>query len=350
MATEYLLTRGADTLRVVLADSELIVGEGEHAIVQSFDDHAAARAHLDYMISRRRRAGYATTSRDIGPLDGAEGGAPEDQFEFERGRLKVVFTDDAGLQARCEALTAAAGSRQAVCLQLICDLVSPGELLSTALSRRTLPAVRRLIFDTPFQTVTRQRDQSPGDLAAIFAALPNLEDAFLTGDIELRPVTHPRLRALYLLGDPLPPASLAGLRDSHLPALERLALCLSRDDEPASGLAVAASLRALQAPHLTHIDISGADDLVALLEALCAQGIPDHWSTLSLQGIVHDEDALLAALEASVDALAGLDRLALPLSDDLSLGAAERASALIPCIIDREELPDLLLPSVYEDW
>src|SRR5690606_15346446 len=113
---------------------------------------------------------------------------------------------------------------------------------------------------------------------------------------------------------------------------------------------IAHVLRALRAPRLTYLDISGSDDLVALLEALCAQGLPEQWSTVSLQGIVHDEDALLAALEAGAEALAGLDRLALPLSDYLSLEAAERASALLPCLIDREELPDLLLPAVYEDW
>lgn len=351
MATEHILTRGHDRIRVVHHLCDLITGEGEHAIVQSFDDEAAARSHLDYVLMRRRRDGYTLTSREVDEA-GLDGGTSDQLFEWEpaHARLKCVFTDEAGVSARCEGLPAAASAREAVCLHFVCDPVSPGRALSSALERRPLPTVRRLIFDTPFQTVTRQRDNSPGRLDLVLTALPALERAFVTGAAELRRVGHSRLRALHLLGDPFPAASLAGLGDSDFPVLEQLVLCLARDDEPAPADQVAAVLHKLRAPGLRWLDVSGADDLVALVDALFARPLPARWSTVSLDGILRDEDDLLTVLADHADALRRLDHLALRLHDDLSEEAADRARELVPNLVDREQLPDLLQPAVYEDW
>ncbi|MFY0535254.1 hypothetical protein [Nannocystis pusilla] len=58
----------------------------------------------------------------------------------------------------------------------------------------------------------------------------------------------------------------------------------------------------------------------------------------------------MAALAAHAGVLGRLERLALPLVDDLSEDAAAWAVELLPRLVDRDELPDRLLPGVYEDW
>ncbi|PCC67488.1 hypothetical protein SAMN02745121_02124 [Nannocystis exedens] len=350
MATEHILTRGSDTIRIVHDGCDLVTGEGEHSVTQTFDDDAEARSHLDYVLGRLRRNGYGVTSRRL-VQEQAQRDVHDGLFEWdgEHHRLRCVFTDDAGVRTRCEVLPDVAAARAAVGLHVVCDPASPGNALAVALAERPLAKVRRFVFDAPFQTVTRQRDNSPGRLDLLLQGLPALESAYVTGAVELRGCRHPRLKHLHLLGDPLPAGALAGLGDSDLPALERLVLCLSRDDEPASTSDVVRALRRLRAPALRQVYLSGSDDLVALLDELCAA--PLHpWTVLSVEGVLRDEDDLLDVLQARADVLGRLGRLALPLVDDLSDDAAERVVELLPRVIDRDELPDQLLPSVYEEW
>lgn len=351
MATEHLLTRGLDTIRIVHDDCDLVTGEGEHAVTQTFDDADGARSHLEYVLKRMRRDGYGLTSRPISLEDGQRDIA-DGLFEWdpERRRLKCVFVEDDGVRVRCELLAAVADARGAAGLHFVCDHAIPGPALSAALAGRPLPQIRSFIFDTPFQTITRQYANTPGRLDLVFHGLPALESAYVTGAPELRRCGHARLKHLHLLGDPLPPATLAGLGDSDFPALERLVLCLSRDAEPAPAADVVRALRGLRAPALRHVYLSGSDDLVALIDALCERPLPASWTVLSLEGVLRDEDDLLAVLEAHAPVLGRLQRLALPLADDLSDDAADRVLALLPAVVDRDELPDQLLPSVYEDW
>lgn len=350
MATEHILTRGYDTIRIVHDGCDIVTGEGEHAVTQTFDDDDDARSHLEYVLRRMRRDGYGVATRTIVLEDPARD-VHDGLFEWdgEHHRLRCVFADDDGVRVRCEALAAVAGAREAVGLHFVCDPAIPGPALSAALAQ-PLPKIRSFIFDNPFQTITRQYANSPGRLDQVLQALPALESAYVTGAAELQPCRHLRLKHLHLLGDPLSPAALAGLAGCDFPALERLVLCLSRDAEPAPVAAVVRALRGLRAPSLHHIYISGSDDLVALVDELCDRELPAPWTILSLEGILRDEDDLLAVLEARAASLGRLGRLALPLVDDLSDDAAERALALVPRLIDRDELPDQLLPSVYEEW
>ncbi|MDC0715381.1 hypothetical protein [Nannocystis bainbridge] len=351
MATEHLLTRGYDTIRIVHDGCDLVTGEGEDSVVQSFDDDLEARSHLDYVLKRMRREGYAVNSKHV-VLDQGQRDAGEGLFEWdaEHHRLRCVFTDDHGVRVRCKVLAQAVDARSAVSLHVVCDPANPGDELTDALSEQPLPRVRSFIFDAPFQTITRQRDNSPGRLDHILRSLPALESAYVAGAPELESCHHARLKHLHLLGDPLPAEVLDGLAGCEFPALERLVLCLSRDDEPAPVEDIVLALRALRAPALQHVYLSGSDDLVALLDALGAAPLPPSWTILSVEGVLRDEDDLIEVLRARADVFGRLGRLALPLVDDLSDEAATRAAELVPRVLDCDELPDQVLPSVYEEW
>ena len=47
------------------------------------------------------------------------------------------------------------------------------------------------IFDTPFQSDTRQRLNACGDLALVLGAFPSLTRMFYTGTVALSPTAHP---------------------------------------------------------------------------------------------------------------------------------------------------------------
>ncbi|MFY0541740.1 hypothetical protein [Nannocystis pusilla] len=67
MATEHILTRGSDTIRIVHDGCDLVTGEGENSVTQTFDDDAEARSHLDYVLRRLQRTGYGVSSRRFAP-------------------------------------------------------------------------------------------------------------------------------------------------------------------------------------------------------------------------------------------------------------------------------------------
>ena len=359
MATAYIIKHRYDALRVILSGSKLITGVGEDAVVQSFASTRAAREHLDLVLSRRRREGYAIEERELEDADEeilAHADVQPDPlagcvaWDAEQRRLKITFKGQAVPAGRCEAVVERAVQQQPVSLQVICDLASPGAALSAALAQVPLASVHHFIFDTYFQTVTRQRSNSPGDLGELFTALPNLERAFLTGALVLTPVTVPQLRELYLLGDPLSPATLAALGACQFPALETLGIALCSDGGPAEELEAALALRRMAAPNLRSIDIHGVSDLVGFLDALTQSPLPPTWSSLRMDGRVHDEDALLALLGERARAMASLSHLGLPLGDELSLDGEARAKECIDVLADREELRDLVTPGAYDAW
>jgi len=359
MATAYIIKHRYDALRVILSGSKLITGVGEDAVVQSFASTRAAREHLDLVLSRRRREGYAIEEQELDDADEmalAHADVQPDplagcvSWDAETRRLKVVFKGKAVPAGRCEAVVERAAQLQPICLQVLCDHASPGAALSAALARAPLAAVNHFIFDTFFQTVARQRDNSPGDLAELFAALPNLERAFLTGALNLTPTTAPQLRELYLLGDPLSPATLAALGACQFPALETLGMALSADGGPAEELEAALALRRMAAPNLRSIDIHGVSDLLGFFDALTQARLPPTWSSLRIDGRVDDEDALLGLLRERAGALASLSHLGLPLGDELSLDGEAQAKACVDSVADREELRDLLTPGAYDTW
>lgn len=350
----YFVAMGGRDVRIVLAGASVITGEGEDSVVQQFDDPYAARAHLELVLKRHRRQGYAITER---ALSGAElagvlgpDGAPDTlaslvTWDPEHSRMTVKFRER-GDALRCGEIVARAAELAAEWIQVICDPASPGNALATSVARRPLPVVRSVAFDTHFQTVTRQRKNDPGELTALLAGLPGLERLFATGYLRLRPTTHAHLSELYLLGDPLQPELLTGLGGCRFPELAVLALKLASDAEPPDSRAVASALRSLQAPALAHLELADVDDIRDFLDVLTASPLPESWQTLRVSGSVADEDELLELLTSRAKLLGSLEQLALPL-DELSTDGAEQARRLVPELVELDELPELLTPASY---
>lgn len=353
MPTVYQLLQGSFTLRVVHAGKRLIVGTGEDQIVQAFPSEDAAAEHLHHMLSRRRREGYRVEATEVtDPADAAEADPLANVLKWdpERRRATLTLHRVEAAARMCEAALARMVRLEPTCVHLVCDPASPGAAFSSTLARAPLPSVQRLVLDTQFQTVTRQRLNNFGDLTDALAGLPNLTGAFMTGDLALRPTVHATLRHLYLLGDPLPERVLLALGKSRLPSLQALGLTLARDSGPSPDQAAAAALHALDAPQLATLDIGDVGDVTEFLAALTARPLPASWTRLSIGGPIDDEDALLDLLAARAPALRSLRVLGLPLTDELSEPAAARAHTLVPALMDREELPDRMLPATYEDW
>ena len=256
MATVYkLLGPGGHSLQIALAGERVITGEGEGRVVQEFPSPAAAKEHLERALRLHRRAGYGLVAADE-VVDEVALAAPDPlgaraEWEPRRRRLQVVFDDPEGAPERCAAVAARVRDAGVRTLHLICDPASPGDGLADAAVGRPLAGLEALIFDTHFQTVTRQASHSIGDLGELLGtALPDLSRLFATGDLILSPCRHERLRELYLLGDPLDEAAVEGLGASSLPALEVLGVSLASDPGPVDGGPRLPALRSLRAPRL----------------------------------------------------------------------------------------------------
>lgn len=352
--TAYFIAYPGRPLRIVLADNALITGEGEDAVVQRFESPHAAREHLDHVLKRRRRDGYPIQTRPLSAEERAgvlgpdgEPDALADCVKWDEAQAKMTLTcrGDEFHPRRCLEVVERAAQLGAQWWQVICDHSSPTGL-SGALRARPLPKLLSFAFDTHFQTVTRQARNMLGDLDGVLAGMPALRRLFATGDLVLRPTTHARLSELYLLADPMRPATLAALGACRFPALEVLGLRVAADAEPPADRALAAALRELSAPALTHLELAGSGDVVGLLTALTAGPLPKSWQTLRIEGSLHDEDALLALLTSRAKVFGGLTRLALPL-DEISSDAAEQARRLVPGLVELPELPERLTPSTY---
>lgn len=355
MATVYLLKNSYQGwyIKLTLVGRKLITGAGDDATVQTFPSPAAAKEHLENVIGRRKKDGYAVESAT--EIDDNDPAAAE-AVDPLRGRLSIdpatkkaiiTFKGDKISPRMCaqivERLRAAAPSW----VQIICDPQSPGDAFPKALDGKPLPSIKAFIFDTHFQTGTRQRENSLGDIAQTLSALPSLERAFFTGKITLRATQHSALRELYLLGDPLKAHALQGLGASSFPALDTLALRLCDDAAPGPEGAAIAAVRAINAPSLRALHIDGIMDVPRFLEDLTSEPLPASLSTLCLGGAVDDEDDLLRVLELRAPALAQLETLGLPLSDDLPDDTEERAEAIVGAVADLDDLDEMFLPDTY---
>lgn len=353
MATVYRFWHSHDSLQLVHDGTTLITGEGDNAVVQQFPSEGAAREHLDRILMQRRRSGYRIDAREEALAPGqVELAEIADLVEWDEParRLSVTFDGQTEARALSPAVIAAAAAKRPICLGVACDPGSPGPAFAAALLASPLPSIKRFIFDTNHQPLARQRDNSIGDLADVFAGLPKLESAFLSGELLLRPCTHATLRELWLLGDPLLPSAMSALGRCRFPALGRLGLALCHESGDAPDKPAARALQTLVAPNLRTVDIAGATDIPALLDLLADGSLPGRWTDLYIAGTIGDEDALLATLERHRDVLARLKSLALPLSDELSHEADEKARRLVPSLADCEEFADPFLPTTYEPW
>ncbi|MFT3764995.1 MAG: hypothetical protein QM820_05680 [Minicystis sp.] len=356
MATVHLLRhkrQPSDTLRLTIAGKLLITGEGDNRVEQGFPSSAAAAEHLERVLNLRRREGYdvveVTEIADTSPAAMPDPLAGVVKHDAARGRTVITFKGSKVPRGLCAKIAERLADDEPNRVQVICDPASPGRDFAAALAGKTLPSLRAFIFDTHFQTSTRQGENAFGDLAAILAAMPNVERAFTTGKLALSGATHANLRELYLLGDPIPRAVADGLGKCSFPALATLAVDLCSDTAPGPDAAFAAAIRALAAPRLSTVHVDSVEDVAAFLRALCAAPLPASWSSLSLGGMVHDEDELLATLKDHAEVLRPLETLGLPLGE-MSEESVEAATELLPSVVDEGDLPELLLPSVYDEW
>jgi hypothetical protein len=356
MATVYLLKSKHEAWKITLTlvGKKLITGEGESALVQSFPSPAAAKEHLEGLIERRKKEGYwldsATEVDDAATAHLTDPLAHCFEHDAAAARAKITFQGDKVPPRLCAQIVKRIESTAPYYVQLICDPASPGSAFSKALAGKALPSIKAFIFDTHFQTATRQRENSLGDLADILAALPNLERAFITGSSKLRKTRHSALRELYLLGDPLSPRAVEALGQCSFPALETLALSLCSDDAPGPESAALAALRSIDAQSLHTAHIDGLTDVTRFLDELASAPLPPSLSTLCLGGALEDEDELLRILKERAPALAQLSTLGLPLADDLPAYVEEQAKAILDAVTELDDLEEVFLPDTYLDF
>ncbi len=270
------------------------------------------------------------------------------EVTMEGATLRATFANKgvAPLEA-CRVVVDRIDRERPRCVALACDFASPGANWAAALAGRTLPSVGSFIFDTDFQTQTRQRDNSIGDLGATLAACPNLERLFATGQLELSQCEHATLRELHLLGDPLTVELLASLGASGFPRLERLTLSLASDAGPGPEREALAAVASMQAPELRGVFLAGGGSAE---EALGMIGSIARGKEVTIYAPIDDEDMLIEAIEANADALRKFTLVALPFADFCSESALERARELVPAIGDASDVPNATLPAAYASW
>lgn len=351
-------TRGQELI-VTLYGKQVMLGEGAERSVQVLDSEADAKEHFERIVMLRRKSGFtvlrteACAGESVRPPDILETHDFDGKIDLVDGRWTLTFKGDVDekiskevADALVQRIAAAAPRR----VQILCDFASPKQAWERALTNVLLPSVESFIFDTFFQTQTRQSANSIGDLAAVLRACPNLRCLFATGALSLSAVTQPSLHTLHLLGDPLSRSVAQGLGGCRFEALERLVLSLCADGGPAQPDAFVDSLRTLAAPRLREIHLGGIDDPAACLTRLLSGGLPPSWKVLSLTGTsrgAFELDALRPVLTRHAAALRSLESLALDLGDEDEVAEAKE---ILPGVRSAEPEYALTLPTVYEPW
>ncbi len=239
-------------------------------------------------------------------------------------------------------------------VQLVCDggdddddgaEPAPARCLAQVL-RVARPALRRLVLDTHFQTLVRQVDEQYGnrwgDLSESLNRQPRLERVYAAGLFTLRsPLRSKSLIDLSLASSDLGSA-VDGLKKSALPSLSHLGLASSLerpfdDDELRSIVSLLAS-DAL--PALGHLDVDGATDPIAILEAAAQRPLLN----VRVAGALDDEERALPRLLKLASAYRGVSvTLAL---DTFSAGATAALAAAWPTLHDGDN-HGLFLPTRY---
>jgi hypothetical protein len=231
-------------------------------------------------------------------------------------------------------------------VRLSAERATPGPAWSAALAARPAPSIEAFVFDTPSLTIARQARNSCGPIDELLDGLPSVERVFASGDIVLDALSHPVLRELTLVADPMATAALAGIANGDAPALESLVLGLAWEDDPPKPAAVIDAIARLRAGKLARLHLVGARPVEVVLDGVLALARP--LRELVVTGSVDDEDALLAVLRRHATAIAALDTLGLPLSSDLSSDGVAAAEAIAPSI--RDDAGESVLPATYDDW
>lgn len=359
-ATRTLLrdARGNELI-LTLQGASVMIGEGKSRVVQTLDSADDAKDHCERVINLRRKQGFnlidstQVAAVSVEPpseafaVDGFDG-----ELRTASSRTTITFKgppDRPVLVATCKALIDRIARDAPRSVQLICDFGIPGRSWEHALAAMRLESIEGFIFDTHFQTQTRQRNNSIGNLAAMFDACPNLRQLFATGDLALRPTRHRALQALHLNGDPLSPAVIKALGASQFPALERLVVSHASDNGKADDAVTLEALLALRAPKLREVHLSSVTNVPKFVEMLADRGIPASWKILSLAGTwdgAYGADEIRPALEKHLPALKALQALGLTLHDD----ELAELRATLPFVHSQSEWSELFLPKTYDTW
>jgi hypothetical protein len=381
VATVLTLEKSSDktALRLLLAGSRLvihvkhggsIVRHREHAAanrgatyvepwsaptVQRFPSSVAAQEHLDGLLRLRKREGYEV--RETREITGDEAGQIADEVEDplanlvrnvpEHGLVNIGFNQGPVSPETCVEVVARVVRAAPSLLDYSRRDDAPGGLLGAALAGQALPSVKSLIH-TVQPRVGPPSAEAHDDVAVLIAALPNLERVFARGRFTLGQLNHGKLCELYLCAEGLSFAALRCLGGGSLPALSTVGL--SFGDSPVLAHAAAIALTTVSAPRLRAVIVTELTDVGRFLADLARRPLPPSWETLHLQGIVVDEDALLAVLGQCAPSLRSLGTLGLPLSDHVSQGAIAEAKARMPSVVDTSDMPNLLSPSPSEKW
>ncbi len=325
-------------------------------LAQVFGSIGEAQEHLERVMKLRKREGYVVlTTEELTGEETEDAPVGEDEgFTVDpkkNGRWTVAFKKSGDVSAAtCAKVLRRLEKDVPTSVQVLCDPGSPGPAWATAIASHRFPSVTSFVFDTDFQTQTRQGRNTLGSLAATLDAFPKLEQLFATGALELQGAgSHGSLRELYLLGDPMAPGLLKALGSCTFPNLERIVLSLASDAGPASGDLAAAALVGLRAPKLRALHVASVDDVASFVGKIAKAGPPRTWSVLGVSGDVDDEDALVDVVRANAGGLARLKTLGLPLGE-ISTDAGEAIQRLLPGVRDVADEDALTLPAVYKTW
>lgn len=360
MATRYTLTdKNRITHTITIQGSKLVTNETP----QQFPSEEAAQEHLERVLKIRTKEGYGIKVEEI-DLEKAnktpeEDAAEDATFRRETTKNRTTYTllgrPGEIAKGTCTKVIADIIKTEPTTVQLIADFMSPGKIWTSAMldhkKKGGFDFITAFIFDTHFQTQTRQGENTIGDLSATLSAMPKVRKVFATGDLTFSATDHGSLAELYLLGDPLNAKLLQALAEHKLPKLERLVLSLASDagaiTEAAELVADAVVGLAKHAPKLRVVHVEALDDVTEALAHFANVKLPKGVRSLSLGGDIEDEDEFLAALEKHAAAFKSLESFGLPL-DQISEPGAEAAAKLVTGVAEIDH--DLALPAVYTDW
>lgn len=351
-----LRDRTGEELVLTLHGLFVISGEGSARRVQTLDSASDAKEHFERLVMLRKKKGFVLirteefSADQLSAPDALELQEFDGKIELAEGRWTLTFRGDVDEKISAELASALVARMVAAaprCVRIVCDFASPRQAWAQALAGVQLPSLESFILDTHFQSQTRQSANSIGDLAAVLRAGPNLSNLFATGALALSAGTHPSLRALHLLGDPLSRGLLQGLGGSDLPALERLVLSLCSDSGRAEQDALLDALHTLRAPQLRELHLTGLTDVVSFLDRLASRALPPALNVLSVAGAPFELDDLQRVLALRADALRTLSTLGLETKNNEDLAAARTHG---PSLCDARPWRDTTLPSAYASW
>lgn len=198
------------------------------------------------------------------------------------------------------------------------------------------PSLETFIFDTPSDTVARQRYNTVGDICDVLAACPKLQRAFITGCSTMRKTRHEHIRELHLIGEPLDSSVISGLAASQFPALERLIL-----EDVLRAEELAASLRSIEARRLSEVYIDGVP-MLEFLTIIGTAALP--WNLCIRDPGFDDVDGLFELIEQHNALRSGKLRLDSEKFFDSEIAKLKEIGVTI------ENSGYLFNPRAYSDW